>query len=128
MRFAGKKIVLLVIYLCFNAGLSYSMHFCGEVLQHFNFFAANETCCPEKGEMPDCCEDVSHLDVPNGEQFQPGTLSFSPTEFNRLPSLFHHGLNPVFFIAASTQKLGYVAHAPPILEAHLFILHQVFLI
>ncbi len=127
MSFSGKKIVLLVFYLCFNAGMSYSMHFCEGVLQHFNFFAANETCCPEKGELPDCCEDISHLDIPNGEEFQPVVFTLSHAESNYFPSHYFYNTQPKFEVAPAYQ-LWYAAHAPPLPKSPLFILHQVFLI
>lgn len=127
MSFALKKIMLILIYLCFNAGLSYSMHFCEGVLQHFNFFAESETCCPEQGTMPDCCEDLSHLDIPNGEEFQPAILIFPDADSDQLLTPFNFKYELTITIVAS-YKLGYAANAPPSQKSPLFLLNQVFLV
>ncbi len=127
MHFAFKKIVLLGFYLCFNAGFSYSMHFCEGVLQHFNFFAESETCCPGQGTMPDCCEDVSQFDIPNGEELQSSILTFSATDTELVFQVYPVGLhNAIAFIAS--HKLGYAANAPPSPKSPLFLLNQVFLV
>jgi hypothetical protein len=62
------KIALLVFYVFFNAGLSYSMHFCGEDFQRINLYGESKTCCPNQDPMPGCCDDVSDLELPNTDQ------------------------------------------------------------
>ncbi|WP_157972090.1 hypothetical protein [Pleomorphovibrio marinus] len=123
-----RKIALLVCYLCFNAGLSYSMHFCEGDFKHFNFFASSEGCCPGETEMPDCCEDVSHLEVPNGEEFQPNQVCLSLSDLTFHPSiLFEKNIQLNWSIA---EKLGFSVHAPPLIptQTSLFLIHQVWLI
>ncbi|QDH79643.1 hypothetical protein FKX85_11595 [Echinicola soli] len=62
------QIALLMIYFCFNAGMSYSMHYCGEELAHINLFAEDKNCCPDGEEMPGCCDDVPNTDLQNSDQ------------------------------------------------------------
>lgn len=51
---------MLFTYLLFSAGVSYSMHFCGDTLASTEFFATNKGCaCTSKDKKPyDCCKDV----------------------------------------------------------------------
>ncbi len=123
------QISLFLIYLLFNAGISYSMHYCGDDLALINLFGEDKTCCPEGEEMPGCCDDVSHLDLQNNEENPTSILHFqflkaeiAPVPkllFDILDCLSHHlEAKPAFYLEDI---------APPE-ENSLHILIQVFLI
>jgi hypothetical protein len=122
------KIALLVFYVFFNAGLSYSMHYCGDDFQLINFYAESKTCCESEESMPGCCDDVSNLDLPNTDEQQIDILNFHP-ELNLL-SVIDAGFfefNSCKFIDETV--LGFADSSPPFLPGTpIFITNQVFLI
>lgn len=121
------KIALLVFYVFFNAGLSYSMHFCGEDFQRINVLSDYKTCCESKTPMPDCCEDVANFELPNTDQQVSDLLNFQPQLFELLntPTFFEV---PAHFIAEE-EKTAYADSSPPILHnTPIYIFCQVFLI
>ncbi|WP_200976267.1 hypothetical protein [Echinicola sp. 20G] len=79
------QISLLIIYLCFNAGLSYSMHYCGDTLERINLFAEEKTCCENEKEMPGCCDDVPKTDLQNTDQSNAKPLGFDFFNITALP-------------------------------------------
>ncbi|WP_050977342.1 HYC_CC_PP family protein [Nitritalea halalkaliphila] len=74
---ASVKIALLLIYSLFHAGMSYSMHFCGEDFKRINLYAEQKTCCPEAESPMPCCEDVSHVEQPNRLHVVPSSEAFT---------------------------------------------------
>jgi len=62
------KISFLMIYLLFNAGMSYSMHYCSDQLEAISLYAAATKCCSESDEDMECCEDVVHHERQQADQ------------------------------------------------------------
>lgn len=121
------KISLLVFYVFFNAGLSYSMHFCGDDFQRINVFAEYKTCCESNIPMPGCCEDVSNLELPNTDQQLSELLSFQPI----LVDLFsaQAPLELGFIPTLGEEKTAFADSSPPIFHnTPIYIFCQVFLI
>jgi len=123
------KISLFFIYLFFNAGMSYSLHFCSEKLEAINFYAEQKKCCSATEETNDCCEDVFSLDQANTEQttasladiqFQKADLTVGLMEFSAL-------LNVLAFSVDNDYKLSDKEHSY-IPDLPIFIKHQTFLI
>ncbi|MFD2202743.1 HYC_CC_PP family protein [Shivajiella indica] len=121
------KIALLFFYVFFNAGLSYSMHFCGEDFKRINVFADYKTCCESKTPMPGCCDDVSNLEIPNNDQQVSEILDFHPMIFELITFDFSIELVPHF--VKWEEKIFYSDSSPPIIqETPIYIFCQVFLI
>lgn len=122
-----KKIALLLFYVFFNAGLSYSMHFCGDDFQRINIFAEYKTCCESNTPMPGCCDDVSNLELPNSDQQVSDILDFQP-HFIELftidsPKELQLVLYPI------DEKTAFTDSSPPIFQnTPIYIFCQVFLI
>lgn len=121
------KIALLVFYVFFNAGLSYSMHFCGDDFQHINVFTEYKTCCESNTPMPGCCDDISNLELPNSDQQLSDILDFHPLFFE-LPNT-RFSLELPVIIATTEEKTAFADTSPPIFHnAPIYIFCQVFLI
>ncbi|WP_194974994.1 HYC_CC_PP family protein [Aquiflexum lacus] len=121
------KIALLVFYVFFNAGLSYSMHYCGDDFQRINVFEEYKTCCESNVPMPGCCDDVSNLELPNTDQQISDILDFQPQIFELLTFDAPYEL-PVFFTAIE-EKTAFADSSPPIFQnTPIYIFYQVFLI
>jgi hypothetical protein len=122
------KIALLVFYVFFNAGLSYSMHYCGDDFQLINLYGENKTCCESKEPMPGCCDDVSNLELPNTDQHQIDVLDFSP----ELIVLWVCGAESFGFASIQFMEqavLRFADSSPPFLpNIQIFITNQTFLI
>jgi hypothetical protein len=103
------------------------MHYCEDKFERINLFAEAKTCCESEQPMPGCCDDVSHVELPNTDQqisdlldFQPLTADFSTPNFQ-----FH--LPSVHFIAE--EKTAFADTSPPIVQhTPIYIFCQVFLI
>ena len=121
------KIALLVLYVFFNAGLSYSMHFCGEDFQRVNVLSDYKTCCESKTPMPDCCEDVANFELPNTDQQVSAIFDFQPQVFELLaPQFFFE--SPVI-LSGQEKKTAFADSLPPIFQnTPIYIFCQVFLI
>ncbi|EKB47879.1 HYC_CC_PP family protein [Cecembia lonarensis] len=121
------KIALLVFYVFFNAGLSYSMHFCGDDFQHINVFTEYKTCCESNTPMPGCCDDVSNLELPNSDQQLSDVLIVQSQFAELLNAEFTFEL-PVIF-AAIEEKTVFADCSPHIFHnTPIYIFCQVFLI
>lgn len=121
------KIALLVFYVFFNAGLSYSMHFCGDNFERINIFAEYKTCCESNVPMPGCCDDISSLELPNTDQQISDLLDFKAFIFDFnisvLPSLLP---STIPFVV---EKTDFTDSSPPLLQkTAIYIFYQVFLI
>jgi hypothetical protein len=81
------KIALLFIYVFFNAGLSYSFHYCGDVLQQVNLFGDYKTCCESTVPVKGCCDDINNLDFPNSDQQVSEVLDFQVLDFSLIALL-----------------------------------------
>ncbi|PSL01476.1 HYC_CC_PP family protein [Cecembia rubra] len=121
------KIALLVFYVLFNAGLSYSMHFCGKDFQRFNLLLDYQSCCESKVPMPDCCEDVLNFELTNTDQKLSDLFNFQPLRFELLNARIFFEF-PVHFIAEDKITV-FADSSPPIFQnAPIYIFCQVFLI
>lgn len=123
------KISLFFIYLFFNAGMSYSLHFCSEKLEAINFYAEEKKCCSATEEDTDCCEDVFSLDQNNTEQttagladiqFQKADLKVGLMEFSAILHAFTFSFDNNYKLSEKEQF--YKPNLP------IFIKHQTFLI
>jgi hypothetical protein len=121
------KIALLVFYVFFNAGLGYSMHYCGEDFQHINLFGETKTCCPSEEPMPGCCDDVSNLELPNSDQQHSEIIDFQPIGFDYIIPTFQFELPASVF--GISEKTAFSDSSPPIFHnTPIYIFCQVFLI
>ncbi|MCS4436401.1 HYC_CC_PP family protein [Aquiflexum gelatinilyticum] len=121
------KIALPVFYVFFNAGLSYSMHFCGDDFQLINLYGESKTCCESEESMPGCCDDVSNLELPNSDQQLTEIIYFQPLGFDFVLPTFQFEL-PERVIGIS-EKTAFSDSSPPILQhTPIYIFCQVFLI
>lgn len=122
------QISLIFIYVFFNAGMSYSLHFCGEEIKRINFFAEYKTCCESNVPMPGCCDDVFHLDLPNSDQQLTNHVDFEAIQFD-IPSIIPSYQNHNAIALTEQEVLLYSDTSPPILKTlPLHIFYQVFLI
>ncbi|MCL6260412.1 hypothetical protein M3O96_15020 [Aquiflexum sp. TKW24L] len=120
------KIALLVFYVFFNAGLSYSMHYCGDDFQLINLYGESKTCCESKAPMPGCCDDVSNLELPNTDEQQIDILDFQPLGIDYI-SIFHIESHAIVF--GVSEKTTFSDSSPPIFQnTPIYIFCQVFLI
>jgi hypothetical protein len=111
----------------FNAGLGYSMHFCGEDFQRINVFAEYKTCCESNTPMPGCCDDISNLELPNSDQQISDLLDFQALGIDHIVSTLPIQLPATLF--AITEKTAFADSSPPILQnTPIYIFCQVFLI
>lgn len=121
------KIALLLFYVFFNAGVSYSMHFCGDDFKRVNLFADVKSCCDSKEPMPDCCEDVLDWEQPNTDQKLTGASKVVAPDI-----FFVNNIVPVYNIqlpVLQISKLGYSNSSPPICKTlPLYISNQTFII
>jgi len=121
------KIALLVFYVFFNAGLSYSMHYCGDDFQRINVFSEYKTCCESNTPMPGCCDDVSNLELPNTDQQVSDLLDFHSLSGD-VPNQFFYSENAAIAFDSS-EKTAFADSSPPILQdTPIYIFCQVFLI
>ncbi|MFN3800650.1 HYC_CC_PP family protein [Belliella pelovolcani] len=121
------KISLLLFYVFFNAGLSYSMHFCEDDFQRINVFAEYKSCCESNTPMQDCCGDVSNLELPNADQQFSNVLNFQPQTFELLNADISFEL-PINSISLE-EKTAFADSSPPIFHnTPIYIFCQVFLI
>ncbi len=121
------KIALLLFYVFFNAGVSYSMHFCGDDFKRVNFFADIKSCCDSKEPMPDCCEDVLDWEQPNSDQKLAGLGKVV------IPNVsFVNNIVPVYnrqLPLVQSRKLVYANSSPPIYPTlPLYLRNQTFII
>lgn len=121
------KIALLVFYVFFNAGLSYSMHFCGGDYQRINVYSEYDSCCDLPETMPGCCGDVSNLDLPNTDQQVSTILDFQLISFDiELPNF---NIELPVELSSITEKTASFNFPPPIFQnTPIYIFCQVFLI
>lgn len=123
-----SKIALLFIYVFFNAGMSYSMHYCGKEFKRINLYAESKTCCPSKEPMPGCCDDVFNLEFPNTDQHLSDLLDFQAKTFDLFCPEFGH-LSISAPEIAGDLALGFTDSSPPLpANVPLFLLHCIFLI
>jgi hypothetical protein len=121
------KIALLVFYVFFNAGLSYSMHFCGDDFQRINLFADYKSCCESNNPMPGCCDDVSNLELPNSDQQVSGILDFQAQTYELFNARFFYEYQVI--IQVIEEKTNFADSSPPIFhKTPIYIFCQVFLI
>lgn len=122
------KIALLLFYVFFNAGLSYSMHFCGDDFQRINVFAEYKTCCGSDTPMSGCCDDVSKLELPNSDQQLSDILDFQHQVCELLTFDAAAFELPVIF-RTTEEKTASADSSPPIFQnTPIYIFCQVFLI
>ena len=122
------RISLLLFYVFFNAGMSYSLHFCGQEYKRINFYGEAKTCCESTTPMPGCCDDVSHLELPNTDQKQVEAFGLN----NTLAAL---ALFPVTnweysIPALDSENVDFFADSSPpfVRKQPLYLQHNIFLI
>lgn len=117
---------VLFAYLLFNAGISFSMHFCGGKLTSSGFFASKIgcTCSSMKEEASDCCKDVviksagddqkapSHFQIKIEKVLLAEIKFFSLIIKNILPNTLTFSLQDY--------------HSPPFYKVPKFIFNQIF--
>jgi hypothetical protein len=119
-------IFMLFTYLLFNAGISYSMHFCGDRLTSTEVFAKKKGClCSSPKEVShSCCKDVKVESAGNDQKVTSlfklsiekvliGGLKFSIPTFINL------------FVDSEMVVSGNDSH-PPLYKVPLFILNKTF--
>ncbi len=122
------KIALLFFYMFFNAGLSYSMHFCGEDYQRINLYSETKTCCPNEEPMPGCCDDISNFELPNTDQQFVEAVDFQAMNFEIVPHINVFSEFPSGLILEQSA-FEFADSSPPFLtDTPLYIINQVFLI
>jgi len=123
------QISLILIYLCFNAGLSYSMHYCGEQWERINFFMEEKGCCPNGKEIPGCCDDIPKADLQNADQ---NMAKLADIQFwNQALLPLPHLLSDILLCLAQQEKeqpVQYVPDKAPPETIPIYIKHQTFLI
>jgi hypothetical protein len=123
------KLFLLIFYVFFNAGISYSLHYCEDELKRINFYTEAKTCCESEAPMPGCCDDISHLELPNSDQKQLDLLkSLNKPKISGdaiVPLWNHYSLN------YSTNKVDFQAwnsYHPIDRKLPLYIYNNIFLL
>ena len=122
------KISLLLIYVFFNAGLSYSLHYCGEELKDINWLAESTPCCPAEEGEEDCCEDVFYSEYHSSDQQSKQFLNF---QFGKLQA---QAIPASFATVHPTYSNDHVKGLPYFYQQYpappfpLYIKNQVFLI
>lgn len=103
------------------------MHFCGDDFQMINLYGETKSCCESKEPIPGCCDDVSHLELPNTDQQLTEIIYFQHLGFDFVLPTFQFGL-PETIIGIS-EKTAFSDSSPPILQdTPIYIFCQVFLI
>src|SRR5690554_4421185 len=122
------KISLLLIYVFFNAGLSYSMHFCGQELKDINWLAETTPCCPAEEGEEDCCEDIFYSEIHATDQQSKQSLDFQFVKFYPEALPVQWPTHYLYSKGSQADKLSYFyqQHLSPRLPA--YIVNQVFLI
>jgi hypothetical protein len=121
------KIALLVFYVFFNAGLGYSMHFCGEDFQRINVFSEYKTCCESNTPMPGCCDDLANFELPNSDQQVSNLLNFQFLSFDYVVPVFQKPFS--ISLIDKIEKTAFADSSPPIFQnTPIYIFCQVFLI
>lgn len=119
-------IFLLLCYLFFNTGISYSMHFCGEKLTSSEIFKSKKgcVCSTTQDSSNDCCNDI-HIESSTDEQQAAvqfkisleksflGEISFYLVEFERL-------------LQDSFDSFPLAYQSPPFYKVPKFIFNQIF--
>lgn len=122
------NISLLLIYVLSSAGLTYSMHFCGDELKDINWAAESTSCCAAEEGEEDCCEDVlsSEIHASDHQSKQLQDFQFDRLQLQALPA-------SIYSLAALYQQEQHERYAnydwqhpsPPF---PLYLKNQVFLI
>lgn len=122
------KISLLLIYVFFNAGISYSMHYCGEELKEINWLAESDSCCPDEKGGDDCCEDVPYSEIQSSDQHskQLADFQFVKSGPGAVPAPLQTYCLSYLVGQAESLPFFYQQHLPP--PFPVYIKNQVFLI
>ncbi|TVP48392.1 MAG: hypothetical protein EA341_10920 [Mongoliibacter sp.] len=121
------KIALLVFYVFFNAGLSYSMHYCGDDFQRINVFSEYKTCCESNTPMQGCCDDISNLELPNTDQQISDVLNLQHQTFEYSSPVLQ--FESPFYTFDIDEKTAFADSSPPLFhDTAIYIFCQVFLI
>jgi len=116
---------MLFCYLLFNAGVSYSMHFCGELLTSSEIFKEKKDCaCKSTEQTHDCCKDV-HVESAGDEQ-QTGSLFKINLERILLADFKFLLVEFESLIAESSSISLSDYHSPPFYKVPRFIFNQIF--
>src|SRR5690606_36835736 len=122
------KISLLLIYVLSSAGLSYSMHFCGDELKDINWAAESTSCSAAEEGEEDCCEDVRTSEIRASDHQNKQLLDFQleRLQLQALPA-------SIYALAALAQQEQHERFANydwqhPSTPLPLYLKNQVFLI
>lgn len=118
---------MLFAYLFFNAGISYSMHFCGDKLTSSRMFAAKKGCICSSDEKPapfDCCKDV---EVESGKDDQQVATLYKIN----LEKVLLTEINFIFIEWKKLYEESFAKnlmgeHSPPPYKVPIFIFNQIF--
>jgi hypothetical protein len=122
------NILVLFCYLLFNAGMAYSLHYCGSELVSAALYANEEAKCVCGGSKADssksCCNDVS-VESADSEQKVPACASFSFSK--TLLYQFPYIIEVVQKFFSQFRSINFPEELPPPkLKVPTYILIQVF--
>jgi hypothetical protein len=119
-------IFMLLTYLLFNAGISYSMHFCGDRLTSTEVFAKKQSCLCSSPKEPahSCCKDV---EVESGGNDQKVNNLFKLNVERILLSELCYPILETVQLNFRTELIAIAGNSgPPLYRVPLFILNQIF--
>jgi hypothetical protein len=114
-------IFILFIYLLFNAGIGYSLHYCGSQLTSSLAPPKEKCACPNTPDADDCCSEVSvdEQELAQSLKLPVGKVSLAQVNFLR------HEMEKLFGQLYFTTSFSQYFH-PPHPKVPTFIFLQVF--
>jgi hypothetical protein len=124
------KISLLLFYVFFNAGISYSLHFCEKEYKRINLYGDSKTCCESAVPMPGCCDDISNFELPNTDQKQVDAFKLVYKIPASVPVLYSTSTTELQVTALASEKIQLFADCSPpfVSKLPLYLQHNIFLI
>ena len=118
-------IFMLFTYLLFNAGISISMHYCGNTLTSTEFFATNKGCiCSTPEEEPhSCCKDVQ---VESSKDDQKSVTLYKLAIEKVVIAEVKFFVAEFIKLYEAEANLSSTYHSPPFYKVPLFIFNQIF--
>ena len=122
------KISLLLIYVLSSAGLSYSMHFCGDELKDINWATESTSCCAAEDGEEGCCEDVLSSDIHASDHQSKQLLDFQ-FEKMKIQDMPFAGYAPADMLYQNQSNGWLYEHQQPLPPPFpIYLKNQVFLI
>jgi|SRR5690554_2394539 len=122
------KISLLLLYVFFNAGLSYSMHYCGEELKDISWLTESTPCCAAEEGEEDCCEDVLYSEVHSTDQQSKQFLDIQFVKFYPEALPVHWPTHAFSNAGLQAENLHFFYQQPLSPPLPVYLRNQVFLI